>query len=477
MPEYSDKRLSFLIHSTLDNFGFKKENILLRSKMVNDEAETTDGIVQKTFKSVAAGSSAEGVGLAKSDLDVMYVLHDAVCVDKGYVDTHCVVLETDYTSTAPGYTKVVALPIPDTLGISGFFKAICSGECKLNKTYISSGKVKLYHSALGKLFHNFDLATNGPALTLTGQSHAYIEADFVMSVYFYGGIFLENWAKRSRLHSWPPVEIVKKVSEMEGYIVPVGDKQSERPNLEWRICYTTAEKELVLNLSDSQMKVYVILKMIAKDLLKPVCKELTSYVMKNVVFWIAERSHPHQFSIYNLVNAIQSALNLIKYCIQNNHLPNYMIPERNLLKGAVYGHKKQEVLNFLSKCLEEGGTIILRIPKLYTCISLRVSHPDNVLMFGKWRDSVEQIVDLYARQLFRNFSLQLPMDLNLDGGTAAEIINNYTIEKSQDPKCFGTMISMMSLVVPDWISLCLSGMPFENIAKIVGDRMELLDIL
>ncbi|KAH3850406.1 hypothetical protein DPMN_092817 [Dreissena polymorpha] len=78
---------------------------------------------------------------------------------------------------------------------------------------------------------------------------------------------LQRWAQRSRL--WPPTDVVKKVVSLGSVVTPIAFKGSEFQYLEWRICFNMGETELVHNLNAIQIQVYVILKMIAKEVLKP----------------------------------------------------------------------------------------------------------------------------------------------------------------------------------------------------------------
>ncbi|XP_053395646.1 nucleotidyltransferase MB21D2-like [Mercenaria mercenaria] len=415
MSKNEDRELSLLICSTLDTFGFKKQNVSMRSKYLEEDVNCLFGTLEKIgnpYMVTVVGSSGEGVQLSDSDTDLMSVIRDVVCVDKGCINENFTVLETDYTYTAPGYTKVVSTYIPRISAVNNFqtspiFYFSCMYDTLARYPYISSEKIRnLYRhidsplSGIVKHDWPYETATNGPAFTVTGTDTSRFDNDNVFSICFYGGEYLKKWANRTRFCTWSSCEIVKEISEMEGYIVPIGDKESDNQNIEWRICYTTAEKKLVSSLSDIQMKMYVLLKMVTKTLLKPKCKALTSYVVKNVIFWIVERTHAREFSPDLLVNLIQKSLHLIKCFLENNHFPNYMIPERNLLRGAVYGQEKRDLIHFLSACLQEGRTILLKIPKLYHCVSLMVTNPDNMIMYGKWRkDKYLKILTYVIQQL------------------------------------------------------------------------------
>ncbi|KAH3733756.1 hypothetical protein DPMN_040190 [Dreissena polymorpha] len=89
-----------------------------------------------------------------------------------------------------------------------------------------------------------------------------IHFDRVIALRCYCPSILQRWT--ARLCHWPPPVIVQKVVSLGAYVTPIGFKESEYKHMEWRICFNIGEAELVNNLSDTQAKVYVILKMILK---------------------------------------------------------------------------------------------------------------------------------------------------------------------------------------------------------------------
>lgn len=57
---------------------------------------------------------------------------------------------------------------------------------------------------------------------------------------------------------------------------------------------------------------------------------VTSFMMKNIVFWLAEKNPQSQFRPKPLMFWIRKALEELKAAAIQGHLPYYMIPERNL---------------------------------------------------------------------------------------------------------------------------------------------------
>ncbi|XP_060566960.1 uncharacterized protein LOC132725790 [Ruditapes philippinarum] len=406
MSSTNDKNLSLSLCTILDSFGYSKEQIELRSKRMDDlfqkHANTINskyGLLHvPVFTFVSAGSACEGIQLSDSDIDYMIAFQDIICVDEGFENSKCIVLESYRNSTAPGYTKIVLISNHNSFDLRMPFNGTYMRLQTLSKYRTQSGKKYIsseqFKGSTLDLMNGFELkvfdSCTGPAFQSNGDFNNE-QVDTVFSFYFYGGNYLNRWTNRSRNHVWPTPEAVNEVSQMEGYIVPIGDKKSDMQAYEWRICYTTAEKKLVSSLSDTQLKAYVLLKIMAKTLLKPRCNFLTSYVVKNAIFWVMEMTDSCQLTPSHLVNLIQKAIFFIKHCVINNHLPNYMIPERNLLRGDVFGKDKVAVISFLSDCLDEGGSILLKVPKLYHSVALAISKPEFFSAFRKWRDEAERL--------------------------------------------------------------------------------------
>jgi hypothetical protein len=445
MSSVEDKNLSLAICSALDNLGFSKEQIVYRAEYMDKLSQIYTNEAP-LCSILIVGSRGEGVGLSDSDTDIMKICKHVICVDESFADSDLIVLRADYTNTEPGYIKVEG----ENMYIS-------------NKGYKDRLLERVIPPNLSDLNFNFNIT--GPAIHLFSCD---VDTDHVYCTYFYGGNYLSRWTNRTRNYTWPPRNVRHEVSQMEGYIVPIGSKQGDMQEYEWRICYTTAEKKLVSSLSDIQVKAYVLMKIMAKTLLKPKCKFLTSYVIKNVIFWVMEMTHVGQLSPSHIVYLIQKAIFFIKTCITNNHLPNYMIPERNLLKGAVLGKEKEVVINFLSDCLEQGGSILLQIPKLYTCISLTISKPDLFLAFRKWRNEAERSVFVYAYDAIKSLH---SVDINTN-----KTFHNMMQEAKKNVG-FKARFDLLISVVPDFFILFLSGKSKDDICQIVNERSKLLDFL
>jgi hypothetical protein len=146
-----------------------------------------------------------------------------------------------------------------------------------------------------------------------------------------------------------------------------------------------------------------------------------------------------------------------------------MIPERNLLKGIAGGEDKDSIVNFLSGCLEDGGSIILKIPKLYCCISIKIAEPHILSMFGSWRDKVEHYCLMCDIITASSINSDLTLQIGLDGGT-----RDYVKQILKDSR---TKLNIFFHAMPDFVSLLLAGKSHKYIDELYRKRIKLLYIL
>lgn len=283
----SIQTFSLVVNSALDCLGYSKEQVARRADMVaKNHGEKMD--IFNLFKGwkldvIAAGSRGEGVPY-KSDHDVLMVQRSAICVEDGHDEDGLVVFISDVSDSPPGYTKLFVRRIQidknllHVIFINSTTHKIVSGK---NLTYLSSLR---YRNALcigfasAQSFQNYisfpERDSNGPAFTFTMSLHnpfihftSSLETDIVPALPAYMPSALYNWKNRRRDFGWPSTSLVKDVAATEVILVPTGPKESKEANLEWRICFPEGEKRLILDMNESQIKVYVLFKMLKKDII------------------------------------------------------------------------------------------------------------------------------------------------------------------------------------------------------------------
>jgi len=169
---------------------------------------------------------------------------------------------------------------------------------------------------------------------------------------------LQKWASRYRKYDWPPQSIRQTITRMYGNLVAKGMHGSDTEHLEWRYCFIEIESLLVECLTDTQIKLYMMLKIINQDIIKTHGFSISSFILKNIVFWLAETFEQHTFRDETLITWILRALMLLKRAVERYVLPYYMIPERNLLAEKVKNPERLPLIQTLSDILKSGPGVL-----------------------------------------------------------------------------------------------------------------------
>ncbi|CAC5383881.1 unnamed protein product [Mytilus coruscus] len=229
----------------------------------------------------------------------------------------------------------------------------------------------------------------GPAAR---YGNTFTNYDFVLGFECFCPDLIEKWVRRSRHHGWPDPDLIKIISTLEGHVVPVANKGSNFPVTEWRICYTKAELLLMQSLTDSQTKLYVLLKLITKSLLHPLCSAMTSYIMKNVVLWMVETNPKETFSQNSLIDKLLEALLYLKQCLQSNILKSYMIAERNLLEGRIPENERKLLLKRVDEMINERENLLQHCTKIHLSLNKMKDSPEDFIKEAMKRDEIEKLV-------------------------------------------------------------------------------------
>jgi len=399
MDESTPRRFSRVLYDALNQQGYSAARIKYRSKAVSRYYTQYFGKPSDNghAKSIVAGSFGEGISkMYSSDVDVMTSRCDIICVDeRSHANgPYSLVLQNEYTHTFPGYVRLRAdRPVRDQ-------------SCLFSQRCIHTGTHYLSSLITMQALYQDDPSDviNGPACTSNSihtveQTFGFkmnflpkIDMDSVHALPFVSRNVLEKWIGRERHHEWPPRALQRTIFTMIGYVVPVGHKFSHNKDIEWRISYTTAEKKLVRSMNDVQVKLYVVLKFVQKDRLKPICQNFTSYMVKNLVFWVLEETPMRDLTPETLVDMILTAFRHLKQFLENKFLPCYMIPERNLFDGRMNERECVVLLGEVDKIIDEGYGFLLKHHRLSLSMQLTFSYPEIARGYEQWLVEIEDIV-------------------------------------------------------------------------------------
>ena len=154
----------------------------------------------------------------------------------------------------------------------------------------------------------------------------------------------KDWESRDRL--WPPKSVVEAIVSRGCHAVPKSSANGNE-DLEWRLSFSLAEITLSHQLDGDlpQMKYswYIIKTLVSKYLISQP-KILSSYHVKTLVFWFAERIALHcitkeenyeQFmKKENFVPIVLGLLDEMMYKLVSGTLPNYFVPNCNTITAC-----------------------------------------------------------------------------------------------------------------------------------------------
>lgn len=260
--------------------------------------------------------------------------------------------------------------------------------------------------------------TNGPAITITTNNQIpifnisqLVDSDLVPALPVYVPCVFNLWRKRRRHYDWPLKELIEDVASTEAICVPVSLRESEESNLEWRLCFPQADSKLILGMNNPQIKLYILLKVILKDIVRKKDVGLTSYMIKNTLCWTCEGMPSAYFTPEHLIERLKNSLYFLKQCLENNMLPCYLLPKRNLLIGKIEGHKKFQALEIISFLLNSSGLYLMQSERLCKSMILTYTHPIAALKAMSVRNILEEYLTLVQLKKYRH--LQPTKDINL----------------------------------------------------------------
>ncbi|XP_060573195.1 uncharacterized protein LOC132731098 [Ruditapes philippinarum] len=478
MSTQAVKELSVATHTAMDFLGYSEEMIKWRAEIVKHLTSTVNNKLQNLipyigFNCMVAGSVGDGIAkLHESDIDVIQVFRNFLCLDNAQVESELCIIQTITADSPPGHTRLNPLELDSNTAAMGLLCFVTEYDLSRGQVFLVSTCVRnFFESGCKALIPYFQLhGTNrelreqqGPSIPSTLHlkiplmPHIIMacDADFVMGLPYIPSALFDPWIKRDRY--WPPQSVCQDIMDTEAYVVPVGASYSENQIYEWRISFTTAESILVSNLNPVLLKVYIIFKMVNKYLIKPNCNILSSYMIKNVMFWVSEHSEPSSCnSPERLINLLQLALAFLRNCLHSKFLPNYMIQERNLLLGKGKPRDFSQLKCIISNLLDTDGFFVMEIEKVKTQIfSFRDSK-----QLSEMRDAFE-IVHM-------KMHINILNKLSLENMFQPSLLYDVALEMYKNPLFFDLMFKLMNFAKLD-IGSCIAnpGQFFKVITNVL----------
>ena len=301
---------------------------------------------------ISSGSKAEGLDLPGSDFDVMYVnknIHvyefdDILSIYHDLRTQNNLVL--DFDKAMPGFTL---LHIYDVREWNKEFIDIND-----NETFLSNVSWK-------REINIDNNAMNGPCIV---DPLGLIDLALCLRYAKWPSVG-RQWIDRTRLCGWPPESLINNIVQGGVLLVPIGSKSdSHKDNpLEWRISFSVPEKMLIYSWNHSQIICYALLKLLLKEVIKKnknVDKLFCSYFLKTVIFWLSEELEQNVWTPQNLLHCFMLCLKRLIYWITCRYLPNYFIPQHNMIDRRIPGQSRDELLSLFHSLYDMGwGCLML----------------------------------------------------------------------------------------------------------------------
>lgn len=129
--------------------------------------------------------------------------------------------------------------------------------------------------------------------------------------------------------------MIKKIESFGYHVIPLAYVSKAKKNpfreLEWKIVFPKAERYLESKLSNTQIKVFILIKVLLKSFLEPDFVNPTVDYIRNFLFWECERSYhswPEEFLGEILLRFLIRFLN----CIAAKNLSDFFVVQRNMFE-------------------------------------------------------------------------------------------------------------------------------------------------
>ncbi|XP_060562599.1 uncharacterized protein LOC132722173 [Ruditapes philippinarum] len=360
MFQESDYRenLSLMLSEVLHDIGVN-ERMMMRRKRHYMLAETMSNItyrlIDENMTEYLLGSKTEGtttIGL-DSDLDILFCNHEVNIIqdrsDWEHGKSNYLMIQDE--NTTPGYCFLQLLlpyePLPVTV--------------IPNEQHIIDRNERILCKNTKKV-HIHGVVDHGPSLFSQGQ-HGYCDRDHVLALpcksWPQSAL---GWLDRQGISRWPTIEMRRYAASTRCFVVPTGSKVSEYPELEWRISTSLAERCLMFNLNITQIRCYVLLKMILKSSLNPEGTiDISSFMCKTVLLHCIENTEPRIWKKNNLYTCLTNCLLKLHICVQNDRCSHFIIQENNLMAGKLTAETKHELSKNICDFIQNGRQQLFRI--------------------------------------------------------------------------------------------------------------------
>ncbi|XP_045210717.2 uncharacterized protein LOC123562132 [Mercenaria mercenaria] len=358
VPDYQEN-LSLRLSEVLDDIGISEEMVLKRrrSTLLYETMATVLSMPIKNKSIHMFGSFSEGTTTAelRSDIDCLQcdfdynVIQDYAKWKHGFKN----LLMIRDNTTSPGYCLLQQIrddvPLPATHALDKYHVRDASRRVLLKNTVYSDNTPA-------------DAEQHGPSWARQGIP-GIKDSDHVPAMHCKSWPYEATaWLDRKRIGSWPTADMKRFAANNGCFVVPVGSKVSQSPELEWRISTSQAERCVMFSLNITQIRCYVLMKMILKTFLHHAGEgNISSFMCKTILLYCIENTHSNAWQESNLFTWLSCCLHVLYKCLQQENCPHFIIPENNLMAGQFSPEVKALLLERTSFLIQTDGQALLEV--------------------------------------------------------------------------------------------------------------------
>ncbi|KAK3108828.1 hypothetical protein FSP39_016682 [Pinctada imbricata] len=343
-----------------------EETIRVRRIMgqIGDELKEINSNGSSHVKQLRSGSMAEGFNFRTSDLDVMVVyMGIKVITDdvrfQPVSNQNEIILKMETDKTRPGFSLLrLLLPQDHRIDCDECFNKFCVNY--QNGRYLSNiiWKEETKRFIQDPIIHGpCESGIHGD--TETDVAHCLRCSKWPTSTY----PCLQRLARRG----WPSLKVLSRIIENGCHVVPIGDKSSDKEEIEWRLSFSEAEKTLIHEMNHCQFLTYGLLKIFLKESIntrQDVGDLLCSYFLKTAVLWEIVNSD-RAWIKHDFLKWFWICFRRLISWVSNGYCPNFFIPENNMFFGKIHGRSQQVLLRHLMSFHRMGYKCFIACASLF----------------------------------------------------------------------------------------------------------------
>ena len=138
-----------------------------------------------------------------------------------------------------------------------------------------------------------------------------------------------NWLFREKI--WPDHGVVTTIEDLGFHFVPISQK-NDTSKITWRYSFSLAERELSKHVNEKARISFLCLKIINAYHLKPICKKLSSYHLKTILFHTLEVTSANIWSEKNILDCLDYLLKELQEAFHKQRCMHFWISCINLFK-------------------------------------------------------------------------------------------------------------------------------------------------